>query len=398
LDKSHNINALLVDPSRFTAPYDAQLSSGLVQAGVNPIWAVRPLRAGETEELPFGTERMIFYRRSDRPGNVPGFARKPLKALAHFAGLWRLLTLARKTRADVIHFQWAVLPLFDALAMWLLRKRYPLVLTVHDSVPFNGLRMSFFQRFAFDLPMKIANRIIVHTPVAKRALAARGIPEDKIAIIPHGPLRLLARAQPPPVKSDGVWTFVMFGLLKSYKGIDTLIEAVGGIHAQVKGRARFLIAGAAHMDVEPLRASIQKLGVEDIVELRVGYLTNDELAALFAEADCFLFPYRQIDASGAYYLAKPLGKWIIASEVGIFSEDVIPGKTGLLVPPGQSKALAQAILESLDRRPAPTTGTLESSWDHIGQLTRTQYQALLNHEANPAVRQRSARSVERKPI
>ena len=43
------IEALLVDPSLFTAPYDAALTSGLVAAGVDPMWATRPQRRNDRQ-------------------------------------------------------------------------------------------------------------------------------------------------------------------------------------------------------------------------------------------------------------------------------------------------------------------------------------------------------------
>jgi len=365
-----SIAVLLVDPSRFTVPYDAQLDEGLAQAGVRTIWATRPPRSYESEELPAAATRAIFYRKLDRPRAIPRFAQGPLKALAHLAGLWRLILLARQ--ADVVHFQWTLLPVLDAAAMWLLRKFRPVLLTVHDSVPFNGHRMPFFQRFAADLPIKLAQRVIVHSKAAKRELVGRGIAEDKIAVIPHGPLPLKAAPRKTGQRDDR-WTFAMFGYLKPYKGIDLVIEAAGLLRGALRGKARFVIAGSAQMDIAPLRARITELGIADMVELRVGYLGNDALAGLLEDADCILFPYRQIDASGAYFMAKPLGKWIIASAVGVFADDIIDGQTGALVPPSDVAALAQALEWAVENRARPSHVSAASSWREIGNLTKAQY-------------------------
>jgi len=376
---SDAMRVLLVDPSRFTVPYDAQLGEGLSLAGVEAIWATRPLRSHESEELPAGAAHSTFYRRLDRPRAIPRFAQGPLKALAHLAGLCRLILLAR--RADIVHFQWTLLPLLDGAAIWLLRKFRPVLLTVHDSVPFNGHRTPFFQRFAADLPIKLAQRVIVHSKTAKQELARRGIAEQKIAVVPHGPLPL--KAAPRKVEDRGSrWTFAMFGYLKPYKGIDVLIEAVGLLREKFRGRARFVIAGSAQMDLAPSRARIAELGLADMIELRVGYLGNQALASLLEEADCLLFPYRQIDASGAYYMAKPLGKWIIASAVGVFADDMIDGQTGALVPPADSAALARALEWALENRARPLQVSTAVSWEEIGRLTLAQYR--LASEQMPA--------------
>jgi glycosyltransferase involved in cell wall biosynthesis len=110
-----------------------------------------------------------------------------------------------------------------------------------------------------------------------------------------------------------------------------------------------------------------------MVELRVGYLSNEALAGLLDDADCILFPYRQIDASGAYYMAKPLGKWIIASAVGVFADDIIDGQTGALTPPSDHRALAQALEWAVENRAKPLQVGAASSWRDIGSLTKTQY-------------------------
>jgi len=367
---SDGLTVLLVDPSRFTVPYDAQLGEGLAQAGVQVIWATRPARPHESEELPAAAMHPIFYRRFDRPRAIPRFAQGPLKALAHLAGLGRLLLLAG--RADLVHFQWTLLPVLDAAAIGLLRKFRPVLLTVHDSVPFNGHRMPFFQRFAADLPIKLAHRVIVHSKTAKQELVRRGIAEEKIAVVPHGPLPLRTAPRKTGAK-DSRWTFTMFGYLKPYKGIDLVIEAAGSLQGKFRDKARFVIAGSAQMDIAPLRARIAELGIADMVELRDGYLSNEALAGLLDDADCILFPYRQIDASGAYYMAKPLGKWIVASAVGVFADDIIDGQTGALVPPSDSRALAQALEWAVENRAKPAPVQTALSWREIGGLTKAQY-------------------------
>jgi glycosyltransferase involved in cell wall biosynthesis len=366
------IKVLLVDPSRFTVPYDAQLAGGLAEAGVEQIWATRPLRPNEVEELPTRSTHQIFYRRFDRPKGVPRFVQGPLKAISHLAGLCRLVWLARQARVDLVHFQWTVLPVLDSVAIWLLRSFCSVILTVHDSVPFNGQQMPFFQRFAFDLPMRLVDRVIVHSQTAKRTLVNRGVAEGKITIAPHGPLPL--RSAPAISEpTDGRWTFVMFGHLKPYKGIDVVIEAVGTVADTIRGRARIVIAGPAHMELEPLYRRIDELALADVVELRSGYLSDEALASLLQGADCLLFPYRQIDASGAYFLAKPLNKWIIASAVGVFADDLVQGQTGTLVPPSDSNALAQAMVQALESRPKPDGSRHAISWAEIGALTARQY-------------------------
>jgi hypothetical protein len=98
------------------------------------------------------------------------------------------------------------------------------------------------------------------------------------------------------------------------------------------------------------------------------------MATLFAEADGFVFPYRQIDASGVYYLVKPLRKWLIASRVGIFAEDMTSPAHGSLVPPADVPALARALEHAIAARPRSAFLGFETSWSEIGRATRAVYE------------------------
>src|SRR6185369_16754140 len=100
---------------------------------------------------------------------------------------------------------------------------------------------------------------------------------------------------------------------------------------------------------------------------------EEEMAAVFAEADCFVFPYRQIDASGVYFLVKGLGKWLIASRVGIFAEDVVEGTDGALVASEDIAELARELRRSIEERPRRAPVAVADSWTGIGRATRAQY-------------------------
>jgi glycosyltransferase involved in cell wall biosynthesis len=376
------LRVLLVDASLFTAPYDAALTDGLVANDVVPTWAVRPTRAGDRQEIPTEYVDDFFYRRVERMSFLPQRVRTVAKGLAHALGLARLVVRVLVRRPDVVHFQWLVVPPLDALAIRLIALRCPVVLTVHDTVPFNGEHLSLLQNLAYDLPLKLSQGLIVHTRAGRDRLLGRGVPDDKVQVIPHGPLRLPGRlSRPAPARQaqqaaqgdDDRLTFVLFGEIKPYKGPDVLIEALSRLSPSLRRRARVIIAGRPRMDLAPLSARIAALGLEQSVELWPRRLSEDEMTDLFELADCFVFPYRQIDASGVYFLTKDLGKWIIASRVGIFAEEVQDGVQGTLVPPDDAAALSAALAAAIERQPTPASAPPGPSWLDIGRATRRLY-------------------------
>jgi len=383
------LRVLLIDPSLFTAPYDAALTEGLVAAGVTPSWAIRPVRDGDRQEIAPEHVGLVFYGRLDGMRRAPAPLRAAAKGLAHIAGLVRLARRVEEGECDVVHFQWTVVPWLDVLAMQLLRRSCPVVLTVHDTTPFNGESATAWQSFAVDVPLRCADRLIVHTEGAREALLGRGVPSDKVALIPHGPLRLPVAPSPSLEPRDPRWTFVLFGELKHYKGVDVLVEAVARLPDDVRRAARVIIAGRPRMDLEPVLARIAALGLGDTVEVRPGRLSEQEMADLFEGTDCFVFPYRQVDASGVYFLVKSCRKWIIASDLGIFAEDMAGAAQGRRVPAEDVQALSEAMAQAVRQRPVPVAAPPSAAWSSIGRATAALYREAL------AARKRAATAKQR---
>jgi glycosyltransferase involved in cell wall biosynthesis len=167
---------------------------------------------------------------------------------------------------------------------------------------------------------------------------------------------------------------VLFGELKPYKGLDILVEAVAALPLPLRRQLRVIVAGRPRMDIAPLVSRIAALGLGGQFELRLRRLSEEEMAALFAEADGFVFPYRQIDASGVYYLVGSLGKWLIASRVGVFAEEMSSRAQGTLVPPEDVPALAQALHRAIAERPRGSACENEIPWSDIGRATRALYE------------------------
>ena len=379
---------LLVDPVLFTAPYDAALTGGLKANGMKPHWATRALRLNEEPDLAPADTSSLFYPISDGPrrgGN--GTLRKMVKGFEHMMGLAAVQKLARSGKFDLVHFQWSVLPSIDLRAIKRIRAERPVVLTVHDLVPFNGKDVSRLQRGGFDSVLRAVDHIIVHTDGARTTLAERGIDPAKISVIPHGILPL--KEQDDAVeRQDGRWRIVLFGRLQGYKGLDILIEAAGLLDPSLRARLHIVIAGEAMMPLDDVRERIATLGLHHMITIEDHRFSEGDMAALLAGADTFVFPYRAIEASGVLHLVAGLEKWIIASDLGVF-RDMIGhnGHLGALVPPGDPSALAQALESSIGRIPAGRLDDGVPGWDEIGRRTRAVYDTVL---ARRAVEQRAA--------
>ena len=338
----------VIDPSNFTLPYDLALCRGLATADHDVHMIGRSPTHGEVwtdDAVPF---HRFFYREIDRLRSLPRPLFLSLKGLSHAWGMVRLRSTLAALRPDVVHVQWFPFPLVDRLMLPTLRSLAPLVLTMHDTEPFNGNPTSTVQRLgAAGLPQR-CDRVIVHTSLGARRLAAMGVGGDRVAVVPHGPL---GGPPPPPAPPSGPPVFLTIGKIKPYKGTDTFIEAVARLPADLRDQCRFVVAGKPYMDMAPMFDRVRRLGIENVVRFDLRFLDDTEMAQAMAEAAVLVFPYREIEASGVLSMALGHGRAIVASAVGGFAETLTHDKNALLVPPDDPGALA-AAMEALIRQPA----------------------------------------------
>jgi rhamnosyl/mannosyltransferase len=137
--------------------------------------------------------------------------------------------------------------------------------------------------------------------------------------------------------------FILFvGKLRYYKGLQFLIEAMPEIDAPL------VIIGRGPMEND-LKMLAANYGVAEKIRF-VGEVTDDDLAAFYHACSLLVLPsvYRS-EAYGLVQLeAHACGKPVISTRLGTGVEFVnMDGKTGLIVPPADSAALAKAVGELL---------------------------------------------------
>jgi glycosyltransferase involved in cell wall biosynthesis len=380
----------LIDPSLFSLPYDRALASGLGRTGNVVALHGRALRSGDVSPGPI-TLRKSFYPMSEGGlcQTLPSPLRLGLKGVDHAWSMSRLVKRLRKEAPDVIHFQWLPLPVMDRAFLGALRQVAPIVLTVHDTNPFNGEASASIQRQGFEKCLFQFDRLIVHTKQGEGRLLKLGIPEERITVLPHG--MLVEPVPTAPDAMDGRLTFLLFGMIKPYKGADLLIEALAALPPSLRTQARVRIVGKPYMDVAVLQAQAASAGVT--VEIETGFVGEEDVASFFSHGTVAIFPYREIEASGVLFLALAHGRPIIASRLGAFSELLTDGRHGLLVPVEDVPALTAALEQMLTDRVfaaacAAEVQALAGSvphWDRIAERTAGVYREALRARSFPAI-------------
>jgi glycosyltransferase involved in cell wall biosynthesis len=348
------VRVLVVDPPFFTLPYDLHFARALAEAGAEVELVGRPLRSYEAAD-PVCCSRLrpLFYRLAEGRGGAwrTSRATKALKALEHALG-WRALErLVAHARPDVLHLQWLVLPAVDGFFLRRIKRRgVPLVLTVHNaSLTAHGAASlvgglgAKLQQAGQDGLLGLFDRFLVHTEQTRAHLIGQGVAPERILVLAHPPLELAPAGAPPAKGPNDPVRILFFGAIKPYKGVDVLIEAGIRLMREVPG-CRIDIVGRPFADMAPSRAAIRAAGLEDRFGLDLRYAPDEELARYLAAADIAVFPYREIDASGALALAVAQGLPIVASAIGVFKEPPVADHIRL-VPPGDAPALAEALHE-----------------------------------------------------
>ncbi|WP_030509381.1 glycosyltransferase family 4 protein [Microbispora rosea] len=197
----------------------------------------------------------------------------------------------------------------------------------HESKPYDRPLMKAL--------LRRVDGVLVHSEQqSDLARALTGAPVRVAALAPHLP----ARGAREAAGHTAHGRLLFFGIVRPYKGLDLLLEAL----AQAPG-VRLTVAGEFWGGLEDTRALIARLGLADRVEIRPGYVAAEEVPGLFAEADALVLPYRSATASQNVWLGHEHGVPVIATRVGALPDNVRDDVDGLLVEPGSAGALAEAI-------------------------------------------------------
>jgi len=277
---------------------------------------------------------------------------------------------------DVIHIQEDPKDYLTLSLPWL--QRYPMLLTVHDPRPHSGTdataRKFSRHRLSYWALRKRADAYVVHGKKLKE------ITEDlypqmigRVFSIPHGVLGYKPSLNPAATETG---TVLFAGRIEKYKGLGVFIEAIH-IARKKLPEIRGIIAGRG----EALNEHRGALDAPSF-ELIDRFLSPTEFVDTFSRADIVALPYLDGTQSGIAAYALGCGKPAVASDVGSIPEMIRSDENGILVPPGNATALADAIVQivgSPEKREkmaqaARRLADTDFSWNTAGAMTIAAYE------------------------
>lgn len=244
----------------------------------------------------------------------------------------------RNRKYDVIHLTWPP----SYLDRFIYRLRKKIVLTVHDPFPHSsqvhGIR-EYERKRAFE---KIDHFILLNKEQKQQFIESYNLNKP----YKHVYDSYLSRYDYLNIHSDKIKEvdnnqILFFGQIFSHKGVDYLLQAMDEVHKSLP-EARLIVAGSGKYWFD-----ISKYQQCSYVNIQNRFIPDSELVSMISSSALCIVPYIDATQSGVIMTAYAFNRPCIATNVGALPEMVRDGVTGLIVPPKDASALANAIISLL---------------------------------------------------
>lgn len=265
---------------------------------------------------------------------VPCATRVDRKAIAS------VQALLRETGAEVVHCHGYKADIYTYLA---LRKHgIPLISTCHTWYDTDA---AVYVYGVLDrLVLRRFTRVVAVSNDVRQRLIKSGVPPCRIEFIRNGiDTGPFASAQKTSETGNSNPLVVgLVGRLAWEKGIDVFIEAAARVLTEVP-HTKFTVVGEGP-DRKQLESLVRTLGIAGGVSM-VG--RREDMPAVYGSFDIMVSSSRQEGLPIAILEGMACGLPLVATSVGEVSSVVRDGETGILLPAGDPKALASAIINLL---------------------------------------------------
>lgn len=206
---------------------------------------------------------------------------------------------------------------------------YKIIWTVHNFMSHEPSNFRLEKRIR-KMVSREAHAVIAHCNFAKEIIQRHWeTPGDKIKVIPHGSYigyyqndNTRQEARRKLGIDDDCFTFLFFGMIRNYKGINPLISSFKDVK-QVNPEIRLIIAGKPFN--QAIKKETEKLAGGSNIHCFLEHIPDEKVQLFFNASDVVVLPYQNVLTSGAAILAFSFGKKIIAPSLGCLPELVLDG-------------------------------------------------------------------------
>lgn len=385
------MNALIVSPYFYPkrgglVNYSYNIAKFLIEKG-HDITVLCSDHEKENEEKIIDGIRVIRLKPDFIQSNTPLKFNLPFK----------MSELIKENNFDLINAHTPVPFYADIAAMVSKRYKIPFILTYHN----DNIKDSFFMgtianvySYSFNLlTLKLSKRIITPSPYCYNESTFLDKFKDKLVWIPPGvDINRYNVGNSFKIYDDynilhssKIILFVgEISKVHAHKGIDDLIKSFKKVLKEVK-EVYLVLVGMGDM-IQEYKKKCENLGIADNA-IFTGFVDDDTLIEYYKSSDVVVLPSTTIQEGFGMVLIEgnACGKPVIGTKVGGIKYVIKDGETGLLVPPKNPEALAEAIIKLLqDEDMAKKMGKNgrilveeKYTWDKVAKMTEKVYEELI---------------------
>lgn len=134
---------------------------------------------------------------------------------------------------------------------------------------------------------------------------------------------------------------MFFGLIRDYKGLDTLLEAWSKFRRE---GYKLLVVGEFYASRDKYIELIERLGLKGDVVLHDFFVPDEDVRYYFSAADCVVLPYKTATQSGVTQICYNFSTPVIVTRVGGLAEIVPDGRVGFVAEPS-----VEGVREAIER-------------------------------------------------
>ena len=285
--------------------------------------------------------------------------------------------LIDKENIDIVHIHNIYHQISPSILPVIKKAGLPIIMTVHDfklvsphytlwatknnknpkpAIAKALMTMEYFFHKSLKIYKKNIDLFIAPSEFVKTQLIKSGFDANKIIVLPH----FVETINPNNTIEEKNY-LVCFGRLDASKGINVLIEAF----SKVKNETTLKIIGSG-----PAEKKLKKLALDLGIKHRIEFIphcSKTDLEKIITQSLFTVFPSLVHETFGLGVIESHLlGKAVIATKVGAYSENIVDQKTGLLVEPNNPHELTLAIEKLI------TNPDLRQSMDQLAQNMASQ--------------------------
>ena len=266
---------------------------------------------------------------------------------------WQLYRRVRADHPDVLILQWWVpywTPCLTVISSLIKRNTATKIMFIcHNVVPHEGGGV-IDRRLALTV-LRLGDALLVHSEQDRYRLLAL-LPNARVIkaqipsyseLVRHDDSSRVAALRRDLGIAEHAPVLLFFGFVRPYKGLEYLIQAMARVRERLPD-AHLLVVGEFWISPEFYQRYASEFGVAQAMTVVNRYVPNEDLQPYFDLADVVVLPYVSATQSAVVQLAFGFGKPVITTRVGGLYEVVEDGVNGLVVPPQDEGALAEAII------------------------------------------------------